>query len=65
MNHWWEVTLDENSVPRHLFPEAQTELSDDLPPSFYPLGAVWIANRMSSFNAETFYVSKHRYHPIA
>lgn len=65
MNPWWAVTLDEDSFPQRLFPEAQTKRSQDLPPSFCPTGAVWIANCMSLLNAGTFYGPKHRYHPMA
>ena len=65
MNPWWAVTLDKNSFPQRLFPEALTKRSQDLPPSFCPTGAIWIANRTPLLNAGTFYGPKHRFQPMA
>jgi CMP-N-acetylneuraminic acid synthetase len=64
MNPWWAATLDEDSFPQPLFPEAMVKRSQDQPSLFSPTGAIWIANRTALLSSMSFYGPKHRYHPM-
>lgn len=64
MNPWWSVTLDAEGAPTHLFPDALTRPSQDLPKLYCPTGAVWIARTDALLAARTFYCPGHRFFPM-
>lgn len=64
MNPWWAVKLDEQFLPKRIFPEIGAKRSQDLDELFCPTGAIWIANRAPLLTAMTFYGPEHRFHPM-
>ena len=64
MNPWWAAELDENLVPRKLFPEVGGKRSQDLPELYCPTGAIWIARRDKLIEQRTFYGEGYRMFPM-
>ena len=65
MNPWWAVTLDNANHPESLFPEARNSRSQDLPNSYCPSGAIWIAKADSLLSHGTFYGPHHVFHELS
>ena len=63
MNPWWAFTKDEHGVGEKLFPGPATR-SQDLPTTYGPTGAIWIARVGALLEAGTFYGPAHRYWEI-
>ncbi len=55
MNPWWAARLGDDGRPDFLFPDARLERSQDLPPLFFPTGAVWVAERNALLSSQSFY----------
>ena len=64
MNPWWAAELDEQFVPKKLFPEVGGKRSQDLPKLYCPTGAVWFARYKKLFAAKTFYGPDYRMFPM-
>ena len=54
MNPWWAFKLKHGS-PEWLHPEGIKARSQDLPTLYCPTGAIWIADKRSLINANSFY----------
>lgn len=63
-NPWWANTLDNNGVPKNLFPQKQNMRSQDLPDLYCPTGAIWIAIANLLKNEGSFYGCGYRFEPI-
>jgi N-acylneuraminate cytidylyltransferase len=64
INGWWALQLDENGMLQPLFERALTGRSQDLPPTYFPTGAVWVARKTKLKAAGTFYGAGAAGHPI-
>lgn len=64
MNPWWAVELNNDFVPKNLFPETANKRSQDLPNLYCPTGAIWIARYDKLIAEKTFYGEDYRMFPI-
>ena len=64
MNPWWAAELNENFIPKVLFPEIAQKRSQDLPELFCPTGAIWIARYEKLMESKTFYGKGYRMFPM-
>lgn len=64
MNPWWASTLDAKGSPSRLFPDKMIKRSQDLPPTYCPSGALWIANRDKFMESQNFYMTDHSFFPM-
>lgn len=65
MNPWWAHRLIENGQPQALFPETSNARSQDLPPLFCPVGALWLVKRDQLISTGSFYTSDHIFHELS
>ena len=64
LNPWWSLTLTENSDPNWMFPDALKERSQDLPTSYCPTGAIWMARVTDFLEQKTFYGKELKIEPL-
>ena len=64
MNPWWAVTLDEKLHPTRISPETFDKRSQDLPQTYCPTGAVWIAKCESLVKTGSFYGEPLIFYPM-
>jgi CMP-N-acetylneuraminic acid synthetase len=64
MNPWWSATINADSAPEWLFPDALNRRSQDLPPLYCPSGAIWIAETASLLRSGTFHARPMVFHPM-
>lgn len=63
-NPWWAFSLDGDSKPTPVFPEALVSRSQDLPTLYAPTGAIWIARAAEFIQSRNFYMNGHTFYPI-
>lgn len=63
-NPWWAFSLDKDSKPSPLFPQALASRSQDLPTLYAPTGAIWIAKSAEFMQSRNFYMDGHIFYPI-
>lgn len=64
-NPWWAFRLGKDNTAQWLFHEALSKRSQDLPKTFFPTGAIWIAQWDALLKANTFYGPSVKYEPIS
>jgi N-acylneuraminate cytidylyltransferase len=65
MTPWWGHTINENKIPKSVFPEALKKRSQDLEKMYCPSGAIWIANREKLIESKSFYGKGHAFFPLS
>ena len=63
VNGWWAVQLGAEGVLQPMFENTLKSRSQDLPPTYFPTGAVWIARKAKLRVARTFYGEGVTGHP--
>lgn len=64
MNPWWAQTV-KDGIPTPIFKDAVNNVrSQDLPETFCPTGAIWIAKTTALLESKTFYAEGHHFFPI-
>ncbi|CAL66988.1 cytidylyltransferase domain-containing protein [Christiangramia forsetii] len=65
MNPWWAHNLDANNIATPIFDsEERIKRSQDQPDLYCPTGAIWIANRDSLFETNSFYGPEYSFYPM-
>jgi N-acylneuraminate cytidylyltransferase len=65
MSAWWALKRDPEGGGHPMFPEALALRSQDLPPLYYPSGAIWIAKAAALVRHGDFYGPGYRLEPLS
>lgn len=64
MNPWWAYVIEKDGTPSPMFSDAVSSRSQDLPETYCPSGALWLADCVALRESNTYYGPGFRLYPM-